>query len=201
MEFTKHDIAQKITRPVGTIKHWTDKGYLSADVAPASGKGRARLYSFKNLIQATMIDHLNVDLGIPLNVIDIIFSTLSKDPDELRGKEDKLWKRGVLEDFGTMVSLRKSAIGKMDFMLKEMGDSWDIVVYVAVYNLKAFGLPPVRDHWVACALLGKNKREIGATLNYLLSNPDMNALYVFKIGALRNRAMKKHNITWADSGQ
>lgn len=77
-QFSKRDIATALNLPVRTITFWTDFGLVLPDISPSQGKGKARLYSRKNLIQFAMINCLSRQIGISLDDVQKIMLTLNK---------------------------------------------------------------------------------------------------------------------------
>ena len=49
--YLKSDIAKIINEPPRKIQAWTDFGLVIPDIVPPRGKGFARVYSEKNLIE------------------------------------------------------------------------------------------------------------------------------------------------------
>lgn len=82
MEYLKKDIAQILDKPARTIMYWTDCGSVSPDIYPSQGKGKARVYSERNLVEFAMTDILSKDHDVSLKVIGDIFQRIHK---------EKLW--------------------------------------------------------------------------------------------------------------
>jgi DNA-binding transcriptional MerR regulator len=170
MEYTKHEIAELIKRPVGTIKHWTDRGVLFADAAPARGKGYARLYTFRNLLEAAIIDYLNVDLGVSLDQIGMILRDLKEPNEELDGITD--------------------------FLNKKFSVSYEYVISISPFVKKNRRLHRIQS--IFCANLDEvGKFSIGDWFQGIFD--ESNVFSVYKMGDIRNKAMQKHNITWAEN--
>ena len=55
-QYLKRDIAKTINRPIRTIQYWTDEGLVVPDIVPSEGKGKARVYSKRNLIEFAMVN-------------------------------------------------------------------------------------------------------------------------------------------------
>ena len=75
-EYLKRDIAKIIGKPIRTIQYWTDYGLVIPDIVPAQGKGKARVYSERNLIEFGMIDIISKELGLSLEEIRILLRFL-----------------------------------------------------------------------------------------------------------------------------
>jgi hypothetical protein len=76
MEYLKRDIARIIDRPARTIQYWTDHGVVIPDIVPSTGKGKARVYSHRNLIEFGMVDimcrQMKMELDVASNILDLI---------------------------------------------------------------------------------------------------------------------------------
>jgi len=77
-EYLKRDIAKVINKPIRTIQFWTDKGLVVPDIVPSEGKGKARVYSKRNLIEFAMIDvmcgpgRMYLELSMAKSILDMI---------------------------------------------------------------------------------------------------------------------------------
>ncbi|WP_028315702.1 MerR family transcriptional regulator [Desulfatibacillum aliphaticivorans] len=79
LELTKREIAEKLNLPIRTIQLWTDQGIVFPDVRAASGKGIARLYSERNLLEFAMVKILAKDYNIKLTQLQSMFLLLRQD--------------------------------------------------------------------------------------------------------------------------
>lgn len=59
-----------------TIQYWTDIGLVEPDIQPSRGKGKARVYSERNLIEFGMIDLMVTELNYALKEVEAILSLL-----------------------------------------------------------------------------------------------------------------------------
>jgi DNA-binding transcriptional MerR regulator len=75
-EYSKRDIAERLGLSVRKVTYWTDFGLVVPDIKPSRGKGKARVYSERNLIEFAMIDVMVDKLKINLDTIQKIFQTL-----------------------------------------------------------------------------------------------------------------------------
>ena len=75
-EYSKRDIAKIINRSHRNITYWTDFGLVVPDIQPSSGRGIARVYSERNLIEFGMLDIMVKDYGISLDSIRYILKIL-----------------------------------------------------------------------------------------------------------------------------
>ncbi|MEJ2286762.1 MAG: hypothetical protein P8X85_24595, partial [Desulfobacterales bacterium] len=75
-EYFKRDIAAKLGRSHRNITYWTDLGIVLPDVQASQGRGIARIYSERNLIEFGMIDIMVIDYGISLDSIRYILKIL-----------------------------------------------------------------------------------------------------------------------------
>ena len=75
-EYRKRDIADIITRPLRTIQYWTDLKLVEPDIVPPTGKGIARVYSERNMIEFCMIDEMVKTHGVALEIIGTILESL-----------------------------------------------------------------------------------------------------------------------------
>lgn len=55
-QYLKKDIAKILNKPIRTIQYWTDEKLVIPDIEPSQGKGKARVYSKRNLIEFAMIE-------------------------------------------------------------------------------------------------------------------------------------------------
>ena len=85
----KKEIANILGRPLRTIQYWTDIGLVVPDVIPSQGKGIARVYSPRNLLEFAMIDIMVANMQVPLETIKYVFRCLRNgiDLDELQMRE------------------------------------------------------------------------------------------------------------------
>lgn len=79
MEYLKSDVAQILNKPARTIMFWTDCGTITPDIQPSQGRGKARIYSERNLIEFAMTDVLSKEHGFSLQVIGNIFKRIRKE--------------------------------------------------------------------------------------------------------------------------
>jgi DNA-binding transcriptional MerR regulator len=84
-EYSKRDIAERLDLSVRKVTYWTDFGLVIPDVKPSRGKGKARVYSERNLIEFGMIKIMVDELNINLDTIQNIFQTIRfKAPPEFK---------------------------------------------------------------------------------------------------------------------
>lgn len=82
MEFGKRDIAKKTGMRVRTIEFYTDKQMVIPDIEPSQGRGRARVYSERNLVEFAMIEILSRRLARSLGLIGAILKLLRTEVDD-----------------------------------------------------------------------------------------------------------------------
>jgi DNA-binding transcriptional MerR regulator len=75
-EYSKRDIANKLGRSHRNITYWTDFGLVIPDIQPSQGRGIARIYSDRNLIEFAMIDIMVKVMKVSLDTIQYIFNNL-----------------------------------------------------------------------------------------------------------------------------
>ena len=75
-EYSKRDIAKILGRSHRNITYWTDFGLVIPDVQPSQGRGIARIYSDRNLIEFAMIDIMVKIMKVSLDNIQYIFNNL-----------------------------------------------------------------------------------------------------------------------------
>ncbi len=76
--------ASKITKiPARTIQYYTDRGFVTPDVAAPKGRGTTRRYSLKNLVELSFVKELSGH-GYTLEKIEGIMSVV-------RGSLDEHW--------------------------------------------------------------------------------------------------------------
>ncbi len=95
--YLKTDIAKKIDEPPRKIQAWTDFGLILPEIIPPRGKGIARVYSEKNLLEFGIIKILKDQEGFSLDFIKWILNGLRagvSQENDLYGK-----KAAVFEDF------------------------------------------------------------------------------------------------------
>jgi DNA-binding transcriptional MerR regulator len=56
--YLKQDIAKRIGRSISVVQSWVDHGLVMPEVMPAQGRGFARIYSEKNLIEFSFVNIL-----------------------------------------------------------------------------------------------------------------------------------------------
>ena len=79
--FLKREIAGLLGKPPRTIQYWTDIGLIIPDIQPSQGKGKARIYSSRNLLEFTMISVMVEHIGVKLETIKYIFQCLREGED------------------------------------------------------------------------------------------------------------------------
>ena len=77
-EYSKRDIAKKLGRSHRNITYWTDFGLVIPDIQPSQGRGIARIYSDRNLIEFSMIDIMVKVMKVSLDTIQYIFNNLDR---------------------------------------------------------------------------------------------------------------------------
>lgn len=77
-EYLIRDIARILGKPPRTIKFWADSGLVIADIEPSQGKGRARVFSGRNLLQFAMVDIMVGELNVHLTDVKDILNWLRK---------------------------------------------------------------------------------------------------------------------------
>ena len=80
-EYLKSDIAKIIDRPIRTIQYWTDQKLVIPDIEPSQGRGKARVYSKRNLIEFAMIVVMSSWSNVELASIDFILEALREGRD------------------------------------------------------------------------------------------------------------------------
>jgi DNA-binding transcriptional MerR regulator len=84
--YLKQDIAKRIGRSISVVQSWVDQGLVIPEVMPAQGRGFARVYSEKNLIEFSFV---NILLSYKLRL------------DTIRDIMNHIRKTDKLEDFFT----------------------------------------------------------------------------------------------------
>ena len=69
--YYKRDISRIIGKPVRTIQYWTDQGIVIPDVEAPQGKGKARVYSKRNLIEFAMVELMSSGGLMQLDLLSI----------------------------------------------------------------------------------------------------------------------------------
>jgi len=72
----KRKIAEIIDKPVRTIQYWTDQGIVIPEISPSAGKGKAREYSERNVIEFGMLAVMCGKMGFELYVAKSILDYL-----------------------------------------------------------------------------------------------------------------------------
>ena len=72
-----------------TIQYYTDRGFVIPEVDPATGRGKTRRYSRKNLVELYFIKELSAH-GYTLEKIERIMKKVSKDLDEFWDKSNDI---------------------------------------------------------------------------------------------------------------
>jgi len=74
-EYLKTEIARRLNKPPRTIEYWTSSGLVIPDIQPSEGKGKARVFSGRNLIEFAMVEllaRLNVSLDTVRHVLAVL---------------------------------------------------------------------------------------------------------------------------------
>ena len=74
--YYKKDIAEIINRPLRTITQWTDSGLIVPEIKASRGKGKARVYSKRNVIEFAMVNLMTTELEIHQRVTKQILGFL-----------------------------------------------------------------------------------------------------------------------------
>jgi DNA-binding transcriptional MerR regulator len=75
-QYSKRDIAKILGRSHRNITYWTDFGLVIPDIQPSQGRGIARIYSDRNLIEFAMIDIMVKVMKVSLDTIQYILKNL-----------------------------------------------------------------------------------------------------------------------------
>lgn len=76
-EYFKKDIARIINKPIRTITQWTDSDLIIPEIKASRGKGKARIYSKRNVIEFAMLSLMSGDMKIPQSKIKYILDHLN----------------------------------------------------------------------------------------------------------------------------
>ena len=74
-EYTKRDVAEFIEESHRTITYWTDFVGIIPDIQPSAGRGKARIYSTRNLVEFKMIQLMS-RLNVKLETVRYIMQNL-----------------------------------------------------------------------------------------------------------------------------
>jgi DNA-binding transcriptional MerR regulator len=82
--YRKREIAKRLGEPPRKIQFWVDEGIVTPDIKPPSGRGKAMLFSERNLIEFGMIQIMKDEFGLGLAAIKKILAELRmiSDPDQ-----------------------------------------------------------------------------------------------------------------------
>jgi DNA-binding transcriptional MerR regulator len=75
-KYIKRDISKRLGEPLRTIQFWTDSGLVIPDVYSSGGKGVAKIYSERNLIEFKMIQIMKERCKAQLYIIREILEGL-----------------------------------------------------------------------------------------------------------------------------
>jgi len=132
MEYTKSEIANILKKNKRTIQYWTDFGLVEPDISPSMGKGKARLYSDKNLVQFAMVEYLG-QLGVELNTMKDVMDGLRKGYEEIDHGEPV----GHINENGEVVKERIWRTDFSDFFEnREWGNIKELVFFESRTRLK-----------------------------------------------------------------
>ena len=177
--YTKQDIAALIKRPTRTVKLWTDIKLVEPEIAPARGKGHIRLYSARNLIEFAMIDYMSIDMGLPHYAI---LGALN----ELRDYHFFLDSR-----FGVGLELLYCYETKN---IQWEGD-WEYKSLQVAGGRLAVDKGSGSVHEEPDFIIGLgHDEERYKELNQWVKSRDISGFTLLRLGDIRNRAMKKHQI-------
>ena len=98
--YLKHDIAKRIGRSVSVVLSWVDQKLVIPEVMPAQGRGFARVYSEKNLVEFSFINVL-LSRRQGLNTIRDIMAYTRKRADLKDFFTDKKWENDSKFDVWT----------------------------------------------------------------------------------------------------
>ena len=76
--YLKSDIAAIIKEPLAKVQAWTDSEIVNASISGSKGKGRARIYSYEDLVQFCMLKVWKDRCSYSLNDIKIYLDILRK---------------------------------------------------------------------------------------------------------------------------
>ena len=75
-QYRKTEIARLLGEPTRKIQFWLDSGIVVPDLVPPSGRGKAVIFSYRNLIEFGMVQILHRKYGLKLGEIKIILEVL-----------------------------------------------------------------------------------------------------------------------------
>lgn len=82
--------ASEITKiPARTIQFYTDRGFVTPDVAAPKGRGTTRRYSLKNLVELSLVKELSGH-GYTLEKIEVIMQVVSRSLDKYWDKSNDI---------------------------------------------------------------------------------------------------------------
>lgn len=88
-EYVKAEIAEIIGKPPRTIQYWTDMGYVMPDIERGGGKGKARIYSHRNVIEFGILAVLSEETPLHLmSIHNILHDIREKGPKKGSGYVD-----------------------------------------------------------------------------------------------------------------
>jgi DNA-binding transcriptional MerR regulator len=82
--YRKTEIARRLGEPPRKVQFWVDEKIVTPDIVPPSGRGKAMLFSERNLIEFGMIQIMKDEFGLGLAAIKNILAELRmiSDPDQ-----------------------------------------------------------------------------------------------------------------------
>jgi len=202
-EYSKRDIAKKLGRSHRNITYWTDFGLVIPDVQPSQGRGIARIYSDRNLIEFAMIDIMVKVMKVSLDTIQYIFNNLRAGfyIEWEEQKEALGWGKPIKfsdffdnQDWGT-----KKDLVFVEYYLIDVNpqpimtpDGSDIIIdaYKDVFqtSLGVFHIVDKKTNW---------KKIIQVEVDFAIAQTGNSMLW---LGQIKHQAMAKYGIEYTEPG-
>lgn len=194
--YYKKDIVEILDRPLRTITQWVDSGFIVPDVEDSRGKGKARIFSERNLIEFAMLDLMSKGLGVKQLEIKFILNNL-------KGIWDIAWAPfytlDQIEDFytskewGFSKELAYAHDVQYDLKTKAFKEDENIWGYFHIVEGELYPKKPTKIggirfslpgfHTVPTGGHGKNRDAITVNNN------------IYWLGSIRNIAIKQFGLT------
>jgi DNA-binding transcriptional MerR regulator len=187
-QFTKREIAKLLGKPPRTISYWTDFGLVIPDITPSQGRGKARIYSEKNLLEFGMIEIMSRELNVSLDDIQKIMNVLRD------GKPPTFGGSLVISAFGPVPSQPQFTFG--DFFLDR---SWGIKSDILYKRYNCMYIEKHKPHTISYSYFFLVNENFSIDLAFDFKDykgkvvPEVKSELLW-LGKIRNMAMMKYGI-------
>ena len=167
--------ASEITKiPARTIQFYTDRGFVTPDVAAPTGRGTTRRYSLKNLVELSLVKELTRH-GFTLNTIAEIMR-------EMRGSLDEYWDKS--KDIARETNLSLILVGPHTKRIGLRLCPREEIIYTALLNKQSYSVVHLQGvilRVLVAADRGHSEEDVARILDELESHDEREEVEVYKI--------------------